>query len=169
MRKAEALQARREGERNVLLEQYKALIGDVGNIGVRYATANGFYVSVITALTGVLAYAGTQGPLRMKALVVVILVCYVASVVCRIWRTTLRFYGALFGGKFAVLKEMEARLAFPVYAREYDEVYKKRAAPFLTDHEQLVPGALHCFFSALALVALFYLVFQFARHMAWIH
>jgi len=46
-----------------MLELYKAYIGDLGNIGGRYATANGFYLSVVTALIAVLALGETDKPL----------------------------------------------------------------------------------------------------------
>jgi|KBSMisStaDraftv2_1062788.scaffolds.fasta_scaffold1966301_2 hypothetical protein len=32
------------------LEQYKAYLADLGNVGSRYTTANGFYLPVISAL-----------------------------------------------------------------------------------------------------------------------
>lgn len=32
-----------------ILDQYKSYMVDVGNIGTRYTTSNGFYLSVITA------------------------------------------------------------------------------------------------------------------------
>ena len=39
----------------VTIEQYKAYIQDLGNIGTRYTTSNAFYLSVITALLGILS------------------------------------------------------------------------------------------------------------------
>jgi hypothetical protein len=54
--------------RLLVLEQYKSLVDDVGNIGTRYATANGFYLSVVTALLGVLAYTGTGKPLAASTI-----------------------------------------------------------------------------------------------------
>ena len=41
----------------LLLEQYKAYLTDLGNVGTRYATANGFYVSIVSALLAILALA----------------------------------------------------------------------------------------------------------------
>ncbi len=39
------------------LDQYKAYLDDLGNIGTRYTTANGFYVSIVSALLAILALA----------------------------------------------------------------------------------------------------------------
>ncbi len=64
------------------IEQYKAYLGDLGNIGTRRFTSNGFYLSVITALLGVLALAkpgdgftDLQPTLRLAVPIFAILVC----------------------------------------------------------------------------------------------
>jgi hypothetical protein len=137
----------------MVLEQYKSLVGDVGNVGTRYATANGFYLSVVSALLGVLAYTGTGKPFDEINYPMIALVAVFAVAICWIWRKTIEFYGKLFGGKFAVLKELEKELPFAVYQREHDEVYVKREAEHLTSHEAKVPKFLGWFFGAIAVFA----------------
>jgi hypothetical protein len=136
-----------------VLEQYKSLVSDVGNIGTRYATANGFYLSVITALLGVLAYVGAGKPIEQTTYPVIVLVAVFAIVVCWIWRQTIEFYGKLFGGKFAVLKVLEQELPVQVYALEHKEVYGRGEAEPLTRHEAKVPKFLGWFFGIIAAVA----------------
>jgi len=140
----------------MVLEQYKSLVSDIGNIGTRYATANGFYLSVLTALLGVLAYVGTGKPISDATTTypTIALVAVFAIVICRIWRMTIEFYGKLFGGKFAVLQHLEKELAVQVYAMEHDEVYTKRHAENLTSHEAKVPYLLAWFFGAIAATVL---------------
>jgi hypothetical protein len=46
---------------NIRWDGGKRQTADLGNIGARYTTANGFYLSVITALLGVLALAKADG------------------------------------------------------------------------------------------------------------
>jgi hypothetical protein len=145
--------ARSDAELDRILEQYKSLVGDVGNVGVRYATANGFYLSVLTALLGVLAYAGTGKPFEDMDYLIVVLVAVFAVAICWIWRKTILFYGKLFGGKFAVLKMLEQDLPVQVYKLEFDEVYNKRNAGFLTNHEAKVPLFLGWFFAFIAVAA----------------
>jgi hypothetical protein len=136
-----------------VLEQYKSLVGDVGNVGTRYATANGFYLSVLTALLGVVAYAGAAKPFEDISLPVIFLVAVFAIAICWIWAETIRFYGKLFGGKFAILKELETELAVRVYQREDKEVYVTRGATPLTKNEVKVPIFLGCFFLVIAVVS----------------
>ena len=101
------------------IEQYQAYLGDLANIGSRYATANGFYLSVISALLGILfvmtpaeGMADLQNILRLAVPLFAIGLCFV-------WRQTISFYRSLFTAKFEVLREMEVSASlFPAYQRE---------------------------------------------------
>lgn len=159
-------------KRQIVLEQYKSLVEDVGNIGQRYATSNGFYLSVLTALLGVLAYVGSGQSLEKINLLIIVLVAVFATVICWIWRETIAFYGRLFSAKFCLLKRLEAELEVPVYAEEAKLVYRERdpsdpckakeggkSFPPLTAHEAKVPKYLGWFFLAIAAVALIGAVF----------
>jgi hypothetical protein len=147
-------------DKTLVLEQYKSLVQDVGNIGTRYATANGFYLSVLTALLGVLAYVGTGKDVDRTTYPTVLLVAVFAIAVCWIWRKTIQFYGKLFKGKFAVLKELGGQLALNVYQREDQLVYVEGKAKPLTEHEAWVPLLLGCFFGAVAVLAVVLFVIQ---------
>ena len=145
---------------DVCLEQYKAYMGDLGNIGTRYATVQGFYVSVITALLSVLALAEANkvfGQLPTSTLVVV---CLFAIALCIVWAVTIRFYRKLFDAKFAVLNALEANLAYRCFDEEhkflgFDEKSKQfRQRAFLTGIEGNIPIAFSFFFVALALIRL---------------
>jgi hypothetical protein len=141
--------------RTHILEQYKSLVSDVGNVGTRYATANGFYLSVLTALLGVLAYVGAGKPIDQTTYPVIALVALFAMGICWIWYRTIRFYGRLFGAKFAVLKELELDLPVKVYATEDKRVYgPPDGVEPLTRHEAKVPRFLSWFFGAIAAAAL---------------
>ncbi|HEY2338722.1 MAG TPA: hypothetical protein VGI18_15295 [Burkholderiales bacterium] len=145
----------------LVLEQYKSLVGDVGSIGTRYATANGFYLSVITALIGVLAYAGAGKAFDEVSYLILVLVAVFAVAICWIWRKTIVFYGHLFAGKFEVLKALEKELPVQVYALEHKAVYLERAAVPLTVNEAKVPLFMGWFFAFVAVLSLFlgYLTF----------
>jgi len=138
---------------SMLLEQYKALIGDVGNIGTRYATANGFYLSIVSALLGVVAFTESGKPLAQVDLVLVVAVATFAIVVCQVWMKTLAFYRGLFGVKLQLLGEIEKGLPFPAFSREY-ELMKERGVRPLIDNEIWVPRVLWVFFAVIAAAAL---------------
>jgi hypothetical protein len=118
------------------LDQYKAYLEDLGNVGTRYTTANGFYLSVITALLGILALtkAGDifEGPKTYLGLSV----SAFAVLVCLIWSRSIASYRKLFGIKFTILREMEqSGHLFPIYSRENE----LRGKLSLLENERFIP------------------------------
>lgn len=136
-----------------LIEQYKAYITDLGNVGSRYATANGFYVSTVSALLAILAFARPAEDRSVLGAIVRIVIPGVACLVCWIWRRTIIYYAALFQTKFTVLREMEQQGGlFPTYAR--DEYWLNLNAGFwLTANEMRVPRVLMYTFAGLSAAA----------------
>src|SRR5258708_9596446 len=111
---------------SALLEQYKALIGDVGNIGTRYATANGFYLSIVSALLGVVAFTESGKPLAQVDLVLVLTVAAFAVVVWHVWVKTLAFYRGLFALKLQLLGESGAACALPAFSPAHAPLKERR-------------------------------------------
>jgi amino acid transporter len=139
---------------NTTLEQYKSYVIDLGNIGARYATTNGFYLSVVSALLGILAFVGTGKALNDIQPVIMVGVPAFGCVVCWIWYKTNYFYSSLFAAKFAVLRKMEEVLSFKPYTVER-EILKKQKLVWLARNERKVPFTLGILFAAIALTVLF--------------
>jgi hypothetical protein len=143
-----------------LLDQYKAYLSDLGGIGTRYATSNGFYLSVVTALLGILAltkggeaFVGSQPYLAVAVPLFAILVCW-------IWWRTIAYYRNLFTAKFNVLREIEeAGQFFPIYKREETLLKEGRPPHSMLGNDRLVPLLLAILF----LVVLFYMLCQLRR------
>ena len=138
-------------QHEVCLEQYKAYIVDLGNIGARYATVQGFYVSVIVALLSVLALAESNKILSQLQTGTLVVVCLFAVALCIVWALTIRFYRRLFEAKFEVLKALEGNLAYNCFDVEYKLLKPK---PFLLKIESNIPVVLSLFFVVLALLKL---------------
>jgi hypothetical protein len=120
----------------IILEQYKAYIQDLGNFGTRYTTANGFYLSVVTALLGILALAKTGEAFGGAATYLGLAVSAFAVLVCLIWSRSVTSYRKLFGIKFDVLRAMEkAGRLFKIYKLEDD----LRRDTSLLDIERFIP------------------------------
>ena len=133
------------------LDQYKAYLADLGNVGSRYATANGFYLSVISALLGILALTESSKLLGTVPRSTLWVVCLFASVICIVWTRTIGFYRRLFSAKFRVLDELEAHLPHKCYGKEY-EYLEAKGATNLLKIDRFAPIALMLFFIALAIV-----------------
>ena len=107
-------------EPNVAAEQYKAYMQDLGNIGTRYTTSNGFYLSVITALLGILSLMKRDQGLADLQDLLRIAVPVFAIGLCLVWRRSILLYAALFKAKLTVLKEIEkAGGLHPAFEGEY--------------------------------------------------
>lgn len=102
----------------VVLEQYKAYIGDLGNFGARYAALHRLYLSLLGATIAVLGLTGNGKLLGPLNGVVIWIVALFGIGLCALWFFTANYYRAAFGAKFAVLRELEASLAVDPYARE---------------------------------------------------
>jgi hypothetical protein len=101
------------------LDQYKAYLDDLGNIGTRYTTSNGFYVSIVSALLAILALAQKGEAFASFDVLLYIVVPIFACLLCMIWRESMKSYSSLFKRKFDVLREMEKQqLPFKPFLRE---------------------------------------------------
>jgi hypothetical protein len=153
------------------LDQYKAYLADLGNVGSRYATVSGFYMSVISALLGVLALTESSKVFGQMQTPTVVIVCGFAIVLCALWSSTIRFYRLLFKAKFAVLKQMEEHLPHHCFTEEETimseegknvedgKVVEKQGAQNQERHhllkiERFVPWILALFFVALIAIRL---------------
>jgi hypothetical protein len=131
-----------------LLEQYKAYLADLGNIGTRYTTANGFYVSIISALLAILALAKKGEALARIDVLLYLVVPIFACLLCMIWRDSMKSYSNLFKRKFEVLRKMEERLPFQPFKLEEELA---RSGPRLIKNEERIPLILMAPFAAILL------------------
>lgn len=140
---------KQSGATEVYLEQYKAYLNDLGNIGSRYATANGFYLSVISALIGLLAFMEKEDLLAPTNSQLLYIVSAFGVFLCFIWFATIKFFGLLFKAKFIILSRLEKHLAYPCFDEEY--LFLKRARAFWwTRIERYIPLAIAMFFAFVA-------------------
>ena len=133
-------------QHDVCLEQYKVYVTDLGNIGTRYATVQGFYISVIAALISLLALAESAKVLGKIQTPTLIVFCLFSIAMCVVWSITISYYRRLFRAKFTVIKVLESNLAYPCYDVEYNLLSPR---PFLTRIESAIPIILSLFFVAL--------------------
>jgi hypothetical protein len=136
------------------LDQYKAYLQDLGNIGVRATTANGFYLSILTALLGLLTLMQPTGGLSDLRPILRVLVPVFALLVCWAWWKTMRFYSALYKVKFDVLRKLEEHGGlYPVFEEERQLL---QPHPWLSRYEQWVPILLGMPFFAVLVCALWH-------------
>jgi len=105
---------------NQRIEQYKAYMQDVANIGSRHETARAFYLSVLSALLAFVALAGTDGPLSDISSNLFVVISLGAIAICVLWFLQTLSFGALYSAKLEQLHKMEERLPFKNFTNEHE-------------------------------------------------
>jgi hypothetical protein len=143
------------------LEQYKAYLVDLGNIGTRYATSNGFYLSVVTALLGILALTKAGEAFVGSQEYLAVIVPIFAIMVCWIWLKTIAYYSNLFAAKFKVMRKLETEgQLFHIYELEQQAIDERRPPHSMLENDRRIPILLMGLFSIVLAYMLFYLGFQ---------
>jgi len=146
----------------LLLEQYKLYVQMADKISDRRADANKFFISL---LTGLLALLSAVVALRTPATIqsaVLFTVAILGIVLCIIWWFIIHSYKQLNTGKFKVVHEMEKKLPYACYDREWEVLGRgEDRAKYLplTHVEQYVPLLFKVPFVVL-LIAAAYLLFH---------
>jgi len=90
-----------------LVEQYKAYLEDLGNIGSRQAQTTTWYVSILSALMIFISYLAQSQTLHLFAYASIAASAVVAIIICILWNFHALSYQYLYNAKFGVLHEME--------------------------------------------------------------
>jgi hypothetical protein len=91
------------------IEQYRAYLQDVGNIGVRHENSRKFYLSVVSALFVFVALAGKEGLLVNVRGHVLTLSAIVGMLLCIVWVMHMESFRAIYRAKFDVLRAIEGK------------------------------------------------------------
>ncbi len=109
-----------DSERHELLELYKLHAELADRVSQRREGANRLYVGLLAGLAAFLAVLLRFGVGDLPVRVVLVLVGLVGTLLCVSWYVVLRSYRQLNTGKFLALRELESKLAYPFFRREWD-------------------------------------------------
>lgn len=111
---------------SIIIEQYKAYLQDVGNIGVRHENSRRFYLAVPSALFALLALAGKDGVWKVAGPVQHV-VAVVGIVLCVAWYFHMQAFQAIYLAKFNTLRTMERQFnLFHIFETEWEGTGKWR-------------------------------------------
>jgi hypothetical protein len=133
---------------NQKIEQYKAYMQDVANIGTRHETARGFYLSVLSALLAFVALAGKDGPLSGIGSSLFVLISLGAIAICVLWFLHTLSFAALYRAKLGQLHKMEEKLPFQIFTAEFNALKKDWRYIRLTTVECIVASTFIILFIA---------------------
>lgn len=125
-----------------LLEQYKLYVEMADRISQRRDQSNKFYATVYSALAAVLLLAVRFDLSDSASAIAFLAVGIVGTALSIIWRLNIESYRAINSAKFDVIHEIETKLPFPGYKREWDILQTADRKPKyrqLTGIEQKIP------------------------------
>ncbi len=149
-----------DSKQQELLEIYKLHAQLADNVSNRRATANRFYMLVLSGLV-VLFSALTQRQNGIPLGCLMVGFGLFGMLLAAAWYVVIRSYRQLNTGKFLALHELEAQLAYPFFKREWElleEGEKQRTYWKLTVVETFVPAIFFICFAVLLGIGIYLLI-----------
>lgn len=138
-------------ERKLLLEQYKVYLEDLQEFGNRNESGKRFMLSILSALLLFLTLTSADGAFFEIRAEVAWVILAIAEIICMVWILRNRTASLTLKSKFEVLQEMEKRLPFECFTKEWD-MRKSRKWVYLTTLDTWIPVALAVGFAAAAIL-----------------
>ena len=136
---------------NEILELYKLHAELADRVSQRREAANRLFVGLLTGLCAVLAAFARFGTGDIPHWALLLGGGVLGVALSAAWFIVIRSYRQLNSGKFAVLDELESKLAFPFFRREHDINMKKYWK--LTTVETVLPMIFGLCFLAMIIAA----------------
>lgn len=106
-------------EQDRLLEQYKLYVEMADRVSARRIEANSFFMSILSALLAIAAFVFTKSICPGYERLVLISFSVLGLLLNGAWFLNIRTYRQLNSGKFKVIHQMEEKLPFPCYDKEW--------------------------------------------------
>ncbi|MDJ0580114.1 hypothetical protein [Crocosphaera sp.] len=143
-----------------LLEQYKLYVEMMDRVAARRGKANQFYLSLISALLGILTFFTDIEKIISNYKILSLLFLLFGLILCISWYLNIDSYKQLNYLKFKVIFEMEQKLPFPCYTREWEiEEHLSIKYRRLTKIEKYIP----IFFASIYIVLIGYSILSLLK------
>ena len=128
-------------EEDHLIEQYKIFVESADKVSDRRAETNKFFISILSALLAFLAFVFTKKISAGYEKIILISFSILGLLLNGIWFTNIMSYSKLNYAKFKIINDMEKRLAYRCFDKEWDELGRGKSKEYktLTSIEKLVP------------------------------
>jgi len=142
-----------------LLEEYRLYVEMADKVSARRIEASRLYIALLTGLLAVIPFILEQGTPASIQKTVLISMGFLGLALCCIWTLNIRSYSQLNSLKFRVIHEIEQRLPFPCYEREWEilkEQHDSRSYLRLSKVERYIPVLLMIPYLVLLIYAFFF-------------
>lgn len=109
-------------EKTIFLEQYKLYVEMADRISERRMKANQFYMTLLSGLLVILSFAfhkENQASIGEYQAVIILSIGLIGTTFCQLWWININSYRQLNSQKFKVIHDLEAKLPFSPYAKEW--------------------------------------------------
>jgi len=140
-----------------ILEQYKLYVEMTDRVTARRIETNKFFISIISALIAFVTFLLTMGICPGYEKLVLVFFSILGLFLVGVWLLNINTYRQLNSGKFKVIHEIEKKLPFPCYDREWKLLGRGKSKEYktLTKIERFVPLILSIPYFLLLLYSIF--------------
>lgn len=110
---------------NLLLEQYKIMVGSTEKVTDQRQKANAFFLTVVTTLISISILIGKAFEFTFIAMVFFISLTALNLIIINFWGKIIISYGKLNKGKFVLIFELEQKLKANLFEREWEILTNK--------------------------------------------
>jgi hypothetical protein len=133
-----------------LIEEYKIYVEMMDRISSRRTQANQFYISLLSALFGIISIVFDKNLISSPSSIFLTLLSILGILICFVWHINIDSYKQLNSLKFEVIQEIEQMLPFACYSREWNILRnRKKRYIGLSEIEKYIPFAISTAFFGL--------------------
>jgi hypothetical protein len=112
-------QVERDNRTDLLIEQYKILVETLLQITSRRGQTNRFYISVLSGLLILLSLSAKEDIFGEAQHIFMLCIAVLGFLLCVLWYLNLRSYSQMITARYGVIHELESKLPFPSFQREW--------------------------------------------------
>lgn len=147
-------------DRQLLLEQYKIMVGSTEKVTDQRMRVNNLFFTVTSSILSVSLVVGKAFEFSLAGSVGMLILSIMAFIVTFFWEKLVRSYGKLNTGKFAVIDQIEKQLRTNMFEHEWNILQQQIGYESNTETEAKVIGRFRWFIFAVVLAELIYILSQ---------
>jgi hypothetical protein len=147
-------------DRQLLLEQYKIMVGSTEKVTDQRMRVNNLFFTVTSSILSVSLVVGKAFEFSLAGSVGMLILSTMAFVVTFFWEKLVRSYGKLNTGKFAVIDQIEKRLRTNMFEHEWNILQQQIGYESNTETEAKVISRFRWFILIVVSVELTYILSQ---------
>lgn len=145
-----------EEDRQLLLEQYKIMVGSTEKVIDQRMRVNNLFFTVTSSILSISVVVGKAFEFSVVGAVGMLLLSLMAFLVTFLWEKLVRSYGKLNTGKFTVIDQIEKQLRTNMFEHEWQVLKQKIGYESNTETEAKVVGMFRWFVLVVIVIELIY-------------